>query len=76
MYTRFTASATSTGAANTDYTGSGQTAQYQENIGKEGQAALTGWGAVLGTKQVRRGVTVGQPHLVFVYGINKILVRI
>ena len=44
VYT-FTASATSTGAANTDYTGSGQTAQYQENIGKEGQAALTGWGA-------------------------------
>ena len=43
VYT-FTASATSTGAANTDYTGSGQTAQYQENIGKEGQAALTGWG--------------------------------
>ena len=44
VYT-FTASATSTGAANTDYTGSGQTAEYQENIGKEGQAALTGWGA-------------------------------
>ena len=43
VYT-FTATATSTGAANTDYTGSGQTAQYQENIGKEGQAALTGWG--------------------------------
>ena len=43
VYT-FTASATSTGTANTDYTGSGQTAQYQENIGKEGQAALTGWG--------------------------------
>ena len=43
VYT-FTATATSTGAANLDYTGSGQTAQYQENIGKEGQAALTGWG--------------------------------
>ena len=43
VYT-FTATATSTGAANTDYTSSSQTAQYQENIGKEGQAALTGWG--------------------------------
>jgi hypothetical protein len=43
VYT-FTATATSTGAANLDYTSSSQTAEYQENIGKEGQAALTGWG--------------------------------
>jgi len=43
VYT-FTATATSTGAANLDYTGSGQTAQYQENIGKEGQTPLVGWG--------------------------------
>ena len=43
VYT-FTATATSTGDANLDYTSSSQTAEYQENIGKEGQAALTGWG--------------------------------
>jgi hypothetical protein len=42
VYT-FTATATSTGASSLNYTGS-ETIQYQENIGKEGQAALTGWG--------------------------------
>ena len=42
VYT-ITATATSTGASNLDYTGS-EKIEYQENIGKEGQAALTGWG--------------------------------
>ena len=43
VYT-ITATATSTGTSNLDYTGS-EKIEYQENIGKEGQAALTGWGA-------------------------------
>ena len=45
VYT-FTASATATGSDSGNGTsGADEVVQYQENIGKEGQAAMTGWGA-------------------------------
>jgi hypothetical protein len=45
VYT-FTATATATGSDSGNGTsGASETVQYQENIGKEGQTPLTGWGA-------------------------------
>ena len=44
VYT-FTATATATGSDSGNGTsGASETVEYQENIGKEGQTALTGWG--------------------------------